>query len=266
LSFAILRLHFDSGNSWGAPLARQRQFRRSFRRRARGRVREAARAGTSSRSGFVAPDRSHGNQAVDWTRRHGIAATTAASDCQAGRSRAGGNRRAAATHRSGVEDGAERAINNVIDGGICRTAIDSAEDISGHTASRDAGQCHETADEPAQTPLGDWRTEGNKGSVRIERCGAALCGYLLDPSSNSAGEAVLINMKLKAAAEWSGNIYSRASGDTFYGTMAMKGPDSLRVEACALGQFFCTGNVWSRIGATPSKLVTYRKVSSEPRS
>lgn len=124
----------------------------------------------------------------------------------------------------------------------------------------------ETSDEPAQTPLGDWQTEGNKGSVRIERCGAALCGYLLDPSSNAAGEAVLINMKLKAAAEWSGNIYSRASGDTFYGTMAMKGPDSLRVEACALGRFFCSGNVWSRIGATPSKLVTYRKVSPEPRS
>jgi uncharacterized protein (DUF2147 family) len=124
----------------------------------------------------------------------------------------------------------------------------------------------ETSDEPAQTPLGDWQTEGNKGSVRIERCGAALCGYLLDPSSNGTGEAVLINMKLKAAAEWSGNIYSRASGDTFYGTMVMKGPDSLRVEACALGRFFCSGNVWSRIGATPSKLVTYRKVSSEPRS
>jgi uncharacterized protein (DUF2147 family) len=125
---------------------------------------------------------------------------------------------------------------------------------------------HETGDEPAQTPLGDWRTEGTKGSVRIERCGGALCGYLLDPSSNAAGEAVLINMKSKAANEWSGNIYSRDSGDTFYGTMAIKGPNALRVEACALGKFFCSGNVWNRIGATPAKLVTYRQISSEPRS
>jgi hypothetical protein len=125
---------------------------------------------------------------------------------------------------------------------------------------------HETGDEPAQTPLGDWRTEGTKGSVRIERCGAALCGYLLDPSSNTAGEAVLINMKLKAANEWSGNIYSRDSGDTFYGTMAIKGPNALRVEACALGKFFCSGNVWNRIGAAPAKLVTYRQISPEPRS
>ncbi len=84
-------------------------------------------------------------------------------------------------------------------------------------------------------PLGDWQTEGHKGSVRIERCGRALCGYVLDPSSNAKGETLLIDMKPKAASEWSGNIYSRDSGNTYYATMAMKGPDSLRVEACALG-------------------------------
>ncbi len=79
-------------------------------------------------------------------------------------------------------------------------------------------ETHQDArDESAQTPLGDWHTEGNKGTVRIDRCGTALCGYSLDPSSNSVGEAVLINMKPKVASEWSGNIYSRASGDTFYG-------------------------------------------------
>jgi uncharacterized protein (DUF2147 family) len=59
---------------------------------------------------------------------------------------------------------------------------------------------------PAETPLGDWQTEGNKGPVRIVRCGRALCGHLLNPSSNDNGELVLINMKPKAAALWSGNI------------------------------------------------------------
>ena len=29
----------------------------------------------------------------------------------------------------------------------------------------------------------------------------------------------------------------------------MRAPNSLRVEACALGRFFCSGNVWSRIDA-----------------
>jgi uncharacterized protein (DUF2147 family) len=124
----------------------------------------------------------------------------------------------------------------------------------------------EMEDEPAETPLGDWQTDGNKGSVRIEPCGRALCGYLLDPSSNAVGETVLINMKPKAASEWSGNIYSRDSGNTYYATIAMKGPNSLRVEACAVGRFFCSGNIWSRIRAQPDKLTTSRQVSSEPRS
>jgi hypothetical protein len=119
-------------------------------------------------------------------------------------------------------------------------------------------------DEPEQTPLGDWQTESSKGSVRIEQCGRALCGYILNPSSNSVGETVLINMKPKAASEWSGNIFSRDSGNTYYATMKMKGPNSLRVEACALGSFFCTGNVWSRIGAPSEQLMTSGRASSTP--
>jgi len=36
----------------------------------------------------------------------------------------------------------------------------------------------------------------------------------------------------------------RASGVTYYGTIAaMKGANSLWVEACALGCFFCSGKV-----------------------
>jgi uncharacterized protein (DUF2147 family) len=125
---------------------------------------------------------------------------------------------------------------------------------------------HEADDEPAATPLGDWQTEAGKGSVRIEKCGGALCGYVLHPSSNAVGETVLINMKPKAAAEWSGTIYSRASGNTYYATIALKGPNSLRVEACALGKFFCSGNVWRRIGAQPEKLMTSGQLLPAPRS
>ena len=123
---------------------------------------------------------------------------------------------------------------------------------------------HRVEEEP-DSPLGDWQTEGHKGLVRIEPCGQALCGYVLDSSSNAKGETVLIDMKSKAAAEWSGNIYSRDSGNTYYATMTLKGPDSLQVEACALGRFFCSGNAWSRI-AKPDRLITYRQTSTEPRS
>jgi uncharacterized protein (DUF2147 family) len=125
---------------------------------------------------------------------------------------------------------------------------------------------HEANEEPMDAPLGDWRTEGARGSIRIERCGRALCGYVLDIRSNAMGETVLINMKPKAADIWSGNIYSRASGATYDATIAMKGTNSLRVEACALGRFFCSANIWSRIVTRPQELITSRQTSPEPRS
>jgi hypothetical protein len=97
------------------------------------------------------------------------------------------------------------------------------------------------------SPVGDWQTEGKKGLVRIERCGSALCGYLLNETTNTTGETVLSNMKAKTDAQWAGDIYSRASGNSYYARMTFKEPDTLRVEACAIGRFFCSGNDWTRV-------------------
>lgn len=126
-------------------------------------------------------------------------------------------------------------------------------------------QVPETTDEPADTPVGDWQTEGN-GAVRIVTCGRALCGYVLNTSSDDRGEAVLINMKPKTDTQWTGSVYSHDSGDTYYGTMEFKGPDRLRVEACALGRFYCSGNNWTRIIARNQPLMSSRQTLPEPRS
>jgi uncharacterized protein (DUF2147 family) len=138
-------------------------------------------------------------------------------------------------------------------------AADTAPKIS--RISHDADD-----DEVADTPLGDWQPGGKNELVRIEQCGRTLCGYVLNASSDLSGEPVLINMKLKAHSEWSGNIYSRDSGNAYYATIAMEGTNSLRIEGCALGHFFCSGNVWSRVGVKPQKLFSSRQLSSEPRS
>jgi hypothetical protein len=58
----------------------------------------------------------------------------------------------------------------------------------------------------ANSPLGVWLTEEKEGKVRIEACGANLCGYSVDKKSNQNGEQVLINMKpamTSGAAEFS---------------------------------------------------------------
>jgi uncharacterized protein (DUF2147 family) len=123
---------------------------------------------------------------------------------------------------------------------------------------------HQAEDEPSDTPIGDWQTEG-KGTVRIAKCGNALCGFVLG-SSNEKGEAILINMKPKTERQWTGGVYSQDSGETYYGTMSMKGINTLRVEACALGRFYCSGNNWSRITRRADGLLTSRQMSAEQRS
>jgi uncharacterized protein (DUF2147 family) len=103
--------------------------------------------------------------------------------------------------------------------------------------------------------------------VRIEPCGTALCGYMINTSTNAKGETVLINMKLRAKSDWSGSIYSRASGNTYYATMTMKRPNTLRVEACVVGHYFCSGNNWTRIAPKPDDTISpreTREASADP--
>jgi uncharacterized protein (DUF2147 family) len=91
------------------------------------------------------------------------------------------------------------------------------------------------------TPLGIWATEENKGNVRVEPCGQDLCGYAV-----KTGEKILINMK-PSDSKWVGRIHDPDSGRNYDSTMAMKGPNTLRVQGCAFGGMFCGGQTWKRI-------------------
>ncbi|NOJ50406.1 DUF2147 domain-containing protein [Bradyrhizobium archetypum] len=99
---------------------------------------------------------------------------------------------------------------------------------------------------PANSPIGVWLTEEKEGKVRIEQCGANLCGYSVDKKSNQNGEQVLINMK-PGKDKWSGRILDPTTGSTYDSTIALKGTDSLRVQGCAFGGMFCGGQTWTRV-------------------
>ena len=98
-----------------------------------------------------------------------------------------------------------------------------------------------TAAPATATPVGIWATEDNKGSVRVEPCGANLCGYAV-----KTGERILINMK-PSDTKWSGQIHDPDSGRDYSSTITMKGPNALRVQGCAFGGLFCGGQTWSRV-------------------
>lgn len=120
-------------------------------------------------------------------------------------------------------------------------------------------------EEPAYSPLGEWESTGAKGTVRIERCGPALCGFVLTEASNR-GESVLVNMKPKTHDVWTGSIYSRSSGSTYYGRMTLTASGKLRVEACAIGYFWCSGNDWTRVEEHREQLMTTSRQWSGARS
>ncbi|MFK4501544.1 uncharacterized protein (DUF2147 family) [Bradyrhizobium japonicum] len=93
----------------------------------------------------------------------------------------------------------------------------------------------------ANTPIGVWATEENKGNVRVEQCGANLCGYAV-----KSNERILINMK-PDGTKWSGRIHDPDSGRNYDSTIAMKGPNAMRVQGCAFGGMFCGGQTWKRV-------------------
>jgi uncharacterized protein (DUF2147 family) len=93
----------------------------------------------------------------------------------------------------------------------------------------------------ANSPLGVWATEEDKGNVRIEQCGADLCGYAV-----KSGERVLINMQ-SDGSKWTGRIHDPDSGKDYDSTIAMKGSNLLKVQGCAFGGMFCGGQTWKRI-------------------
>jgi len=94
----------------------------------------------------------------------------------------------------------------------------------------------------ADTPLGLWATQDNKGNVQIEPCGQNLCGY-----AEKTREPILINMKPSNNSKWTGRIHDPDGGSNYDSTIAMKGPNLLKVQGCAFGGLFCGGQTWKRI-------------------
>jgi uncharacterized protein (DUF2147 family) len=90
------------------------------------------------------------------------------------------------------------------------------------------------------SPVGIWMTEENKGNVRIEECGANLCGYAV-----GTGARILINMKPQGN-KWTGRIHDPDSGRNYDSTIALKNSDTLKVQGCAFGGMFCGGQTWKR--------------------
>ena len=119
----------------------------------------------------------------------------------------------------------------------------------------------------AAGPDGIWLTQAGDAKVRVSKCGAGVCGvvvWLKDPIDPATGKAQLddknpnpalarrpiiglllfSDMRPSGPNKWSGQIYNADDGKNYASSIAIAGPDALKVEGCVGG--FCGGETWSR--------------------
>jgi uncharacterized protein (DUF2147 family) len=113
--------------------------------------------------------------------------------------------------------------------------------------------------------FGVWATQKNNGRVRIEACGQAVCGRVIDgnqlrsnpdqtdvnnPDPAKRTRRVKGLMILEGYSggppQWQGgSVYDPQTGDeTRNSTLTLVAPDTLRVEGCRL--VFCRLETWTR--------------------
>jgi uncharacterized protein (DUF2147 family) len=118
-------------------------------------------------------------------------------------------------------------------------------------------------------PTGIW-LDKDGDTLRIQPCGAALCGTIvdlkvrLDPETGRpradkknadagrrnqplVGVQSLISMRPAGPEKWSGKLYNPDDGKTYMGNLIELGQGKIRVEGCVLG--LCGGESLSRVGS-----------------
>jgi uncharacterized protein (DUF2147 family) len=116
---------------------------------------------------------------------------------------------------------------------------------------------------------GLWRHKSGS-TVRIRNCGDGVCGVIASPSPQIdpqtghpptdkknadpnkrsrplVGLPVLIGMHPDGPGKWTGHLYNIDDGNTYTGKLIELGPDTIRIEGCAM--FICGGENLTRVKA-----------------
>jgi len=118
------------------------------------------------------------------------------------------------------------------------------------------------AQNTAQGPTGEWRVADGRAHIRVVDCGEALWGVVSwetragrdrhnpEPALRqrpTLGLPILLNMRpTDERGRWEGQIYNAKDGRTYDASIALRTPDRLHVEGCALG-VLCDGEDWTRV-------------------
>jgi uncharacterized protein (DUF2147 family) len=112
-------------------------------------------------------------------------------------------------------------------------------------------------------PTGDWRVADGTATVRIKKCGAALCGFVVgtstpagkddhnpDPSKRNRsviGLEVLINMQKASENVWAGTTYNAEDGQTYSAKISLQSEQALQIQGCVSNGGPCGSETWNRV-------------------
>jgi uncharacterized protein (DUF2147 family) len=116
----------------------------------------------------------------------------------------------------------------------------------------------------AAEPLGEWRDEDGKATIKIVDCNSKLWGIVASESipggvdnknpdkakrtRPTLGMPVLLNMKKSSdeKEKWEGKVYNAENGKTYDASIQLKSANALRVEGCLVWPL-CGGQTWTRV-------------------
>lgn len=116
----------------------------------------------------------------------------------------------------------------------------------------------------AAEPLGEWRDEDGKATIKVVDCNSKLWGVVASESipggvdsknpdkakrtRPTLGMPVLLNMKKSSdeKEKWEGKVYNAENGKTYDASIQLKSANALRVEGCLVWPL-CGGQTWTRV-------------------
>ena len=113
----------------------------------------------------------------------------------------------------------------------------------------------------AEDAFGTWKHPDNGSTVEMAKCGDGLCAKIVsitddqktddknpDPAHQKdpvVGLVIMKDAKKATANSWTGQLYNRANGGTYAGTLTVKSKDAIELSGCK-AIVFCKTVTWTR--------------------
>jgi uncharacterized protein (DUF2147 family) len=114
----------------------------------------------------------------------------------------------------------------------------------------------------AEDAFGVWKHPENGSNVEIYKCGDGMCAKIVkvvdgqktdDKNPDAAkksrpvvGLVIMSGAKKTGANEWKGQLYNRADGGTYSGTLSVKSKNAMDLSGCT-AIVLCKTTTWTRV-------------------